>query len=264
MIIEIPQDEGKVYRRFTYPAGETQVRILDMTGVCNTGSIVVKANIRSSDDLVTLVLLTDALHEATNGDAALQLQLPYLPYSRADRRFVDGDCFGLKAFGKIIDSLGYQSVITLDAHSPKARKCVANLVDVSPFPLIRKAIKAIGEPTIVLPDEGAKRYAGMNWPSVQCYKKRNPVTGELLSFDVPGKHHFSRSKDVLIVDDICDGGGTFIGLAKALTPFELNLFLYVSHGIFSKGTDELLKYYKHIYSSDSFDTKFPGVTRLSF
>ncbi|RYF48025.1 MAG: phosphoribosyltransferase [Cytophagaceae bacterium] len=59
----------------------------------------------------------------------------------------------------------------------------------------------------------------------------------------------------LIVDDICDGGGTFIGLAaelRKLNPERISLA--VSHGIFSKGIDPLTNWLDHVYTTDSFST----------
>jgi ribose-phosphate pyrophosphokinase len=55
------------------------------------------------------------------------------------------------------------------------------------------------------------------------------------------------------VDDICDGGGTFIGLVDALKKKNAgDLYLAVSHGIFSKGFDELTGSFKTIFTTDSF------------
>ena len=56
----------------------------------------------------------------------------------------------------------------------------------------------------------------------------------------------------LIVDHICDGGGTFIGLAEELKKKNAGkLFLAVSHGIFNKGFDDL-KCFDGIFTTDSF------------
>jgi len=65
----------------------------------------------------------------------------------------------------------------------------------------------------------------------------------------------------LIVDDICDGGGTFLGLAEELKECNSgDLYLAVSHGIFSKGSQTLLDNFKSIYSTDSFgQTKVEGI-----
>lgn len=81
-------------------------------------------------------------------------------------------------------------------------------------------------------------------------KERDPKTGKLSGFLVPERKEF-KSNSVLIVDDICDGGGTFLGLAPEL--YDLDLYLYVTHGIFSKGLTDLSKSFKHIYTTDSFN-----------
>lgn len=45
----------------------------------------------------------------------------------------------------------------------------------------------------------------------------------------------------VITDDICDGGATFIGIAKELRRLNCHkVVLYVTHGIFSKGIEVLM------------------------
>lgn len=59
----------------------------------------------------------------------------------------------------------------------------------------------------------------------------------------------------LIVDDICDGGGTFIGLAEELKRKNAGkIYLAVSHGIFSKGIDKL-DFLAHVYATDAYNTQ---------
>jgi ribose-phosphate pyrophosphokinase len=82
-------------------------------------------------------------------------------------------------------------------------------------------------------------------------KVRDPDTGEILgtlvfaqdddgnaNHLIPGRPNSShiKGKPILIVDDICDGGRTFIELAKVLREYgPSQITLYVTHGIFSKG-----------------------------
>jgi len=69
---------------------------------------------------------------------------------------------------------------------------------------------------------------------------------------------------LLVVDDLCDGGRTFIELAKALPNRPSTAtYLYVSHGIFSRGPDVLLGYYDKIFTAcDWTDSKNPLVITL--
>jgi ribose-phosphate pyrophosphokinase len=59
---------------------------------------------------------------------------------------------------------------------------------------------------------------------------------------VYGTEEQLKDKHVIIVDDICDGGRTFIELAKVLKSNKVkNITLFVTHGIFSKGVDALFE-----------------------
>lgn len=66
-----------------------------------------------------------------------------------------------------------------------------------------------------------------------------------------------QGDDILIVDDICDGGATFLKIAKELP--NTNLYLYVTHGIFSKGLGDLSRYFIKIFSTDSFPSPVIGL-----
>ena len=86
---------------------------------------------------------------------------------------------------------------------------------------------------------------------IECSKSRDVKTGKLKGFKVYADD--LQGKDCLIVDDICDGGGTFMGLAEELKNKNAgNLYLAVSHGIFSKGFDHLAEHFTKIFTTDSF------------
>ena len=259
--IHYPDDAGKKFEMITYPAGETQIRLLDseLEAVAEAKQIQVTARI-THGEIMPLALLTDALRAANGGNAEnTVLTLPYLPYSRADRRFTLGDCAGLQTFGAMINELGYSLVVTLDAHSAAAKRYIANLYNVKPELLIHRAMTYINKDlAVILPDEGARRYSLPN--TVQCRKKRDPKTGALFGFQVPPIPGEGK-RSALIVDDICDGGGTFLGIAQEIVG-DVDLYLYVTHGIFSKGFKDLHANFKGIYTSDSLLSISDGATVL--
>ena len=88
-------------------------------------------------------------------------------------------------------------------------------------------------------------------------KERDTKTGEILATrcDLPAHYGMVTQKDFLIVDDICDGGGTFNLLAEAFSGNEFGaqseLELFVSHGIFSKGLGAVSDRYRRITTTDS-------------
>ncbi|WP_231102717.1 hypothetical protein, partial [Streptobacillus moniliformis] len=68
-------------------------------------------------------------------------------------------------------------------------------------------------------------------PLIQATKHRDVESGQLELPTVetePGKRY-------LIVDDICDGGGKFLGLGAVITAHGSYCDLYTTHGFYSKG-----------------------------
>src|SRR5690606_38071791 len=96
---------------------------------------------------------------------------------------------------------------------------------------------------LICPDAGAtkrtEKYAQEIGISKIYYasKKRDVLTGKLDGFRMP---EIDRREKLLLVDDICDYGNSFIGLGK-LVPKHSNIDLFVSHGIFGAGLDNLLR-----------------------
>jgi phosphoribosylpyrophosphate synthetase len=290
LTIRIPQDRAPnasdnshgLYYLIRYPAGEIQVRLTKLGLKACERKDAYEIICNPIPDIVELAQLKDALdavgHSGQNGDSWYErsLFLPYMPYARADRRFVPGDSFGLKVWSELVSSLGFSSIWTFDAHSPVAQRLFARYAKVagwglanmlptdSPIDQLLPVIRKIGRKglLLVLPDQGStNRYNLEKYSlySVQGTKTRDAKTGQLSGFGVEqgSRHRVENATKALIIDDICDGGGTFIGLAEALHKInpELELYLYVSHGIFSKGRAELNKHFKAIFTSEySFKT----------
>lgn len=261
--IRVPSDRDKKYTMFKYPAGELQVRIKpeEFIAVASADSIEVTARL-TDGEIMELALLASAIGGLKKKGAKVTLILPYLPYARADRRFVKGDCQGLRVFSLMLKALGFDEIETFDVHSPTAQRLIPILVNNPPDEYVKLAVKDIGtnDLTVLLPDKGAARYEEFVKTLHVDYgfgeKVRDAATGALSGFTVP--EGLKDSPKVLIIDDICDGGGTFIGLAKAVKEKNptARLFLFVTHGIFSKGLEELQKHFEQIYSTGTFPTEY--------
>jgi ribose-phosphate pyrophosphokinase len=111
---------------------------------------------------------------------------------------------------------------------------------------------------IIIPDKGARSIIGRFARSllrygdkvVFCEKTRDSKTGKLSNPIVP----IDGIKDEkwIILDDICDGGGTFNMLAEEIQKKNnVHLDLFVTHGIFSKKFSELKKNFWRIFSTNS-------------
>ncbi|MBS1957104.1 MAG: ribose-phosphate pyrophosphokinase [Cyanobacteria bacterium SZAS-4] len=262
-IYNIELGDKEKYNLIHFPGGELHIRLNEtvMSEIEKSESVVVTARVTNSDKLIETLLLCDAVRQDAN--RSVSLILPYLPYGRADRRFSPGDCFGVATFARLINSANVTPV-TLDAHSAQGLQHFDRIQDLPSSTFIERAVNDFGsnsanDVTLLFPDKGARqRYDAVSnryKHVLHCSKERNLLTGKLKGFKVPERGEF-QTKKVLIVDDICDGGGTFNGIADSLKEFELNLALYVTHGIFSKGYAELDKRFEKIYTTDSFTKEF--------
>lgn len=161
------------------------------------------------------------------------LEMPYIPNARLDRVPDAKEVFTLKYFAKFINDLGFTRVVVLDPHSSVADALFDRLIHISPAEFIGRTIQTINDENLTLfyPDEGSmKRYSGMIvYPFAFGIKKRDWQTGQITSYELAGTADL-KGKTVLIVDDICSGGGTFYHAAQALKNAGASrVFLHVTH-----------------------------------
>ena len=102
------------------------------------------------------------------GDAKVSLYMPYIPHARMDRVKAAEDVFTLKYFCEIINSLNFEKVLVLDAHSNVSLALLDRVKEIKPTAFIDGAISLIDSDSLIAfyPDEGAmKRYSdSLEWP----------------------------------------------------------------------------------------------------
>lgn len=254
------------FESFVFSGGEPHIKINPNFDIEKSVSITHRLN--SFNDLGLLCLAVDALRRM---DAKLdKLVIPYFPAARQDRLMVKGEPLSVKVYADIINGFNFQKVIVFDAHSEVTPAVLNNCEVVPNHAFISEIVKEIGSDILLIsPDGGALKkiykvseYLG-GIEVVECSKNRDVKTGKLKGFKVYADD--LNGKDCLIVDDICDGGGTFIGLAQELKNKNAGkLYLAVSHGIFSKGFDDLSLFQK-IYTTNSFkDLNNDCLTQINF
>lgn len=243
-----------------YPAGEIGYRLPYGEPV---NHIVVTPEIRGDKAIYKTSLLADVMAAKMLSDhfPEAHVTFTYLPCSREDRRVSPIASYGLKS---ILDMFKGRSVTTIDQHNPDDE--IDN--NISPRAILN-AIDDYSPSVLAFPDAGASgrylnRLKDFWYVSSAIYgeKVRNTLTGEVTDYrvegDLPVCLNPSFNNSVLVIDDICDGGRTFIELAKVLKAkqSDVSLALYVTHGIFSKGLDELKTYYDKIYTTNTIITDY--------
>ncbi len=237
------------YTPHTFWAGEKHILI----GADNTGkgpiTEVARMDGADANDLITVAMWADTCHQAGSRTV---LHLPYLPGARQDR----GVPFGAKVYADLINSMRLDQVICLDPHSTVMPALINNLTIVTSDDIIRDHIVGSGEryDGIIAPDKGAVARAtavanASNLPIYKAEKHRDPNTRQLSGFSCEPLPDHGR---FLVVDDICDGGGTFMGLAAATGLTKERLGLYVSHGVFTDRSAALADHFDEIWTTNSY------------
>lgn len=244
-----------------FSGGELQVRILDTFATQGQSRLsgnkfaTFHANLTSSDEIMTLILLFDALRRVVP-DLPIVLKCPYLPYARQDRVCAPGESLAVRQMCELINGIGFTSVEVWDVHSDVSLALLDEVTNIEPHELMLSAMTFPSNVVFVAPDAGALkkvRKVAQHYkrPMVSAEKVRNVQTGDITGTKVFSDH--IGDQDFMIVDDICDGGRTFIELAKELRPLTNGkIFLYVTHGIFSKGLDVFNGLIDKVYTANPF------------
>ena len=279
--LERPETSDIKFEVSRFPDGQQDVKIT--TPKLSLGSydeekywianpVQLLSRFNSFKHLELIVAATKALRRL--GVVDIHLFLPYLLGARSDRQFGEGrTSYLVDVVAPILNAQGYKSITVLDVHSDVAAACINSLTLNNNIPLVNWSLKQIyGEGNhndkfvLVSPDAGSLKkmykvadelqYAG---DVVTCSKFRN-YEGKISRVDV-GKIETNQlgyaKKDFILIDDICDGGRTFLEIAKRIVACmgamrEGKIYLIVTHGIFSAGYTELEQYFEHIYCTNSF------------
>lgn len=192
-----------------------------------------------ANEMITELAMMDSIFSGAK-PAKKSLLLPYLPYARADRKFNHNGSSGLASFLWLLESFEFDEVMVSDPHNHSVLPDNFTISDQKNCLLsVLPKINMHQYDAVVSPDKGAVNKARsianhFELPTVVCSKVRDEITGALSSPEIV--HGDASGKRVIIVDDICDGGYTFIQLADLLyAGGAIQIDLYVTHLIASKG-----------------------------
>lgn len=196
-------------------------------------------------DILRLGLVKDALDRL--GVREVKLTLPYIPQARADRVFCEGMALPIKVFTDILNSYDFSEVIVFDPHSDVAPALIKKVKVVSQTDLVVGMVSEIRKDlpnfTLCAPDLGATKkifdtvQALGHEDYIQAVKIRDVKTGNIIKCELTVD---KVEGNILIVDDISDGGASFKFLAKKLKERGANkVGLYITHSIFPHGLSSL-------------------------
>ncbi len=236
---------------FSYPMGDTTVRRVKDREVHGGTQVMWVSS--PTPDWSLIYAWADLLREFDRR----VLVLPYLPSARGDKDSPSP----AHANAVLAAKSGITDIVTLDPHSSvwldtfraaSEHKVSVHMVDL-PSLVSRYIPRLLELDGVIAPDAGARGRAGavaeaLSLPLLTASKHRDPHTGKLSMYIAP--REAVEGGAYLVVDDICDGGGTFLLLADAM-PANVEMHLWVSHGGFTKGVNALAHQYTTIYTTDS-------------
>ncbi len=265
------------YKISKFPDGQQSITLdLENTGFeSSEQTVTIKSRLNSFLDLELIICANQALIELGVKHHTLKLKeialyVPYFLGARSDRKFLAGQSNYLKTVVcPIINSQKFDRVTILDPHSDVLEACLNNFQKITNVNFASASIKDISgyerhdKITLISPDAGALKKIYDVATAVECNdvivanKLRDMATGRIIRTEVPGLDDTPGQRNFVICDDICDGGRTFVEIAKAIRDirpksiFDDKIYLVVTHGIFSAGFEELEKWFTGIYTTNS-------------
>ena len=252
--------------------------------------VATSASASLSDIIIQLLLVVNAIRHDSfyklNKDCCLiYLNIPMLPYSRQDRWMGDGTSIANKVFIDLLNNLKLDGILTNDIHSDSSRvlfddgiliertQAECFLDAIRHTYTLSKLFKSKEKIVFISPDSGAykkvfdvaaivsKAY-NMDIEIVTAQKHRDLKTGKINSTAIDLSHlatSHSNAKEnpkfhLFVIDDLCDGGRTFIELSKAIdvrldsVKGEYTKNLFITHGLFTKGKKVVEQHFDNIYA----------------
>lgn len=288
--IAYPEKSDVTFKVSKFPDGQQQIKIDNESlkskaeQLSWTETIVqIKSRLNNFLDLELIIETVVSLRGL--GVKEIHLYTPYFLGSRSDIKFEEGSNNYLKEIiCPIINNLKLESITILDPHSTVLEGCLNNFRKIDNRQVVERFITdtnaTLDSFILISPDGGALKkiyktaeQIGYKGEVITCSKSRG-VDGKISKTVVPDLIDSIRdNKNFILVDDLIDGGKTFIEIAKIIKEqiAEYNkshepantskLYLIVTHGIFSKGFGELAQYFEAIYTTNSYKDFMPD-TRI--
>jgi ribose-phosphate pyrophosphokinase len=245
------EDSDIKYSISRFPDGEVQISLGDFS---HKEQIQVKCRITNAEDLFILMQVLDILDRH---EVSYVLSIYYLMGMRMDRVMNFNRPFTLKIVLNSLKNCNADNIEILEPHSDVyydyrfGGKFTELYIEGSPSNTVWHGYQ------MVLPDAGAKerydyQYVGT---ALTCSKVRDLTTGKILEIKIDNSEAIS-DKPLLILDDLCDGGGTFCGIAKAFNSLGIpkeRLNIAVTHMVNPKGIKNLSENFNHVWFTNSYE-----------
>ena len=259
--MKLPWDETPI-KKVKYPDRSSYVVVEDFPPH-------LEFRINTYEDLWTLTQIKDVYD---HNNRPLSVTIPCLLDAQADRRFADNQPHSLKLLLRHLNSLQFENIEVFHPHNAEIVEAILNNVTILDNSYFIKNVlfneialgpgfpdmKKLDNLVLMSSDAGGfkplmKLVDKIGWEgeTFSASKARKYEDGKSSLIQQIDRQDF-QGKDILIIDDICVKGGTFIGLAKMLKERNCgNLYLAVSHMTVLDFNEELTLLYDTVFTTNS-------------
>lgn len=246
-IIDLVHKENSTidYEVITFPDGQIHFK-MDNT-INHKYPVAVKCRMRNGNELFLLLQVLDVLNRR---GIEPTVHIYYLLAARMDRVMSFGEPFTAKIVLDLLNNYDAAFIIT-KAH---CAELIFQRYSNSKFHVVMEGPRAIETEYVCYPDEGAvDRSFGYGGTPIYCRKTRDVQTGSLSGFEIVKADNYQEGHPITVVDDLCDGGGTFCGIIKELRKLNPSkVILYVTHAIQKQGIEKVATLYDEVYITNSY------------
>lgn len=234
-----------------YPDGQRTIELI-LYKLSKKLPVSIKCNIVKFDQFELLSCLIAALKK--NDFYIDYIYFVYIIGMRSDRSFSNKDCnYFRDIIAPIINSYDIKDIKILHPHNEK----IANYIKAD---IVNVCHRILNDFLCIAADASAANAFGLS-----NYFTKERINDIII---IKSNDHLDniiqKNKRIVIIDDLCDGGNTFIEIAKYIKNnfSERYLILNVTHLLFTKGIEPLLKYYDEIICTNSYqDINHPSITQ---
>ncbi len=252
------------YELTTFPDGEPHIKFLD--DINRKDSYNVKCRITNPSELFVVMQVGHILKRQA---VEFNLYILYLMSMRMDRVINFNEAFTLEIVANMINSFEAEHVYIFEAHSERTFKLIKNsepyyvLSMCEDYNKMREDCYEVENAVICFPDHGAyERYSKDFYPTSAyiCMNKVRDLDNkgviksmEISKMQLPFMHE-EDVEQITIVDDLCDGGGTFCWAASILKERfpKAKLNIFVKHMVNPIGLKKLIGSFDNVYITDSY------------
>ncbi|MCQ2366026.1 MAG: ribose-phosphate pyrophosphokinase [Akkermansia sp.] len=230
----------------TFPDGESFVQIKE--SIRGADAFIIQPTCPPTNhNLMELLVMVDAVRRASA--SRITAVMPFYGYARQDRKDKPRVPITSKLVANLLTAAGVNRVLAMDLHAAQIQGFFEIPVDhLHSLPVLVKHLKEkyvhnMSNLVVVSPDIGgvknAKSYANVLGTELAIVAKQRISATEVDAHAVIGN---VEGKDVLMIDDMTESGGTLCAAAKILKEHgAARIFAGVSHGVLNDAARARLK-----------------------